>query len=49
MYRFYSDVCVFFFVSVYIITSRNNAPISNYGGGFRWKSEYPCYIIEFKT
>ncbi|KAF0682214.1 Uncharacterized protein FWK35_00033034, partial [Aphis craccivora] len=25
----------FFFVSVYSITSRNNAPISNYGGGFR--------------
>ncbi|KAF0745182.1 Uncharacterized protein FWK35_00034193 [Aphis craccivora] len=30
-----------------IITSRNNAPISNYGGGFRCKSEYPWYIIEF--
>ncbi|KAF0751111.1 hypothetical protein FWK35_00023098, partial [Aphis craccivora] len=23
-------MCVFFFVSVYSITSRNNAPISNY-------------------
>ncbi|KAF0765267.1 Uncharacterized protein FWK35_00015814 [Aphis craccivora] len=34
-------MCVFFFcVSVYSITSRNNAPISNYGGGFRCKSEY---------
>ncbi|KAF0756244.1 Uncharacterized protein FWK35_00021388, partial [Aphis craccivora] len=29
-----------------IITSRNNAPISNYGGGFRCKSEYPWCIIE---
>ncbi|KAF0693917.1 hypothetical protein FWK35_00035771 [Aphis craccivora] len=28
-------VCVFFFVSMYSITSRNNAPISNFGGGFR--------------
>ncbi|KAF0769544.1 Uncharacterized protein FWK35_00005104, partial [Aphis craccivora] len=27
--------------SVYSITSRNNASISNFGGGFRWKSEYP--------
>ncbi|KAF0768750.1 Uncharacterized protein FWK35_00003141 [Aphis craccivora] len=35
--------CVFFFlcVSVYSITSRNNAPISNFGGGFRCKTEYP--------
>ncbi|KAF0726642.1 Uncharacterized protein FWK35_00030545 [Aphis craccivora] len=31
-----------------IITSRNNAPISNYGGGFRCKSEYPWCIIEVK-
>ncbi|KAF0758509.1 Uncharacterized protein FWK35_00020795 [Aphis craccivora] len=30
------------------ITSRNNAPISNYGGGFRCKSEYPWCIIEIK-
>ncbi|KAF0755288.1 Uncharacterized protein FWK35_00019701 [Aphis craccivora] len=30
--------CFFFvFVSVYSITSRNTAPISNYGGGFRCK------------
>ncbi|KAE9530628.1 hypothetical protein AGLY_011090 [Aphis glycines] len=28
------------------ITSRNNAPISNYGGGFRCKSEYPWCIME---
>ncbi|KAF0760009.1 non-lysosomal glucosylceramidase, partial [Aphis craccivora] len=28
------------------ITSRNNAPISNYGGGFRCKSEYPWCIVE---
>ncbi|KAF0751452.1 Uncharacterized protein FWK35_00007755 [Aphis craccivora] len=32
-----------------IITSRNNAPISNFGGGFRCKSEYPCCIIEVKN
>ncbi|KAF0767012.1 Uncharacterized protein FWK35_00020867, partial [Aphis craccivora] len=36
----FTMMCVFFFfpfvfVSVYSITSRNNAPISNYGGGFR--------------
>ncbi|KAF0758252.1 Uncharacterized protein FWK35_00009090, partial [Aphis craccivora] len=31
-----------------IITSRNNAPISNYGGGFRSKSEYIWCIIEVK-
>ncbi|KAF0705569.1 Uncharacterized protein FWK35_00032743 [Aphis craccivora] len=30
-----------------IISSRNNAPISNYGGGLRCKSEYPWCIIEF--
>ncbi|KAF0757916.1 Retrotransposable element Tf2 protein type 1 [Aphis craccivora] len=39
----------FVFVSVYSITSRNNAPISNYGGGFRCKSECPWYIIEVKN
>ncbi|KAE9534016.1 hypothetical protein AGLY_008752 [Aphis glycines] len=32
-----------------IIISRNNAPISNYGGGFRCKSEYPWCIIEVKS
>ncbi|KAF0768963.1 Uncharacterized protein FWK35_00001031, partial [Aphis craccivora] len=32
-----------------IITSRNNAPISNFVGGFRWKSEYPWCIIEVKS
>ncbi|KAF0737872.1 Uncharacterized protein FWK35_00032988 [Aphis craccivora] len=41
--------CFFVFVSVYSITSRNNAPISNYGGGFRCKSEYPWCIIEVKS
>ncbi|KAE9540046.1 hypothetical protein AGLY_005298 [Aphis glycines] len=30
------------------ITSRNNASILNFGGGFRWQSEYPWYIIEVK-
>ncbi|KAF0751959.1 Uncharacterized protein FWK35_00019096 [Aphis craccivora] len=28
--------CFFVFVSVYSITSRNNASISNFGDGFRW-------------
>ncbi|KAF0760022.1 hypothetical protein FWK35_00004725 [Aphis craccivora] len=34
-------MCVFFFVSVYSIsiTSRNNASISNFWGGFQWKIE----------
>ncbi|KAF0746926.1 hypothetical protein FWK35_00037499 [Aphis craccivora] len=27
-----------FFLSVYSITSRNNALISNFGGGVRWKN-----------
>ncbi|KAF0748993.1 Uncharacterized protein FWK35_00020741 [Aphis craccivora] len=31
------------------ITSRNNAPILNFGGGFRCKSEYPWCIIEVKS
>ncbi|KAF0765986.1 Uncharacterized protein FWK35_00005991 [Aphis craccivora] len=30
------------------ITSRNNASISNFGDGFRWKSQYPWCIIEVK-
>ncbi|KAE9532167.1 hypothetical protein AGLY_010369 [Aphis glycines] len=38
-----SDECIDFTM---IITSRNNASISNFGGGFRWKSEYPWCIIE---
>ncbi|KAF0701731.1 Uncharacterized protein FWK35_00033626 [Aphis craccivora] len=42
-------MCVFFFVPVYNITSRNNAPISNLRGGFRYKSEYPWYIIQVKS
>ncbi|KAF0686484.1 Uncharacterized protein FWK35_00030458, partial [Aphis craccivora] len=46
----FTMMCVFFFffVSVYSITSRNNAPISKYGGGFRCKSEYSWCIIEVK-
>ncbi|KAF0751086.1 Uncharacterized protein FWK35_00018973 [Aphis craccivora] len=40
-----SEECIDFTM---IISSRNNAPISNYGGGFRCKSEYPWYIIEVK-
>ncbi|KAF0767594.1 Uncharacterized protein FWK35_00008535 [Aphis craccivora] len=38
-----SEECIDFTM---IITSRNNVPISNYGGGFRCKSEYPWCIIE---
>ncbi|KAF0715935.1 Uncharacterized protein FWK35_00021827 [Aphis craccivora] len=30
------------------ITSRNNASISNFGGSFEWKNEYPWYITEVK-
>ncbi|KAE9543611.1 hypothetical protein AGLY_002411 [Aphis glycines] len=40
-----SDECIDFRM---IITSRNNVSISNFGGGFRWKSKYPWCIIEFK-
>ncbi|KAE9541270.1 hypothetical protein AGLY_004515 [Aphis glycines] len=40
-----SEECIDFTM---IITSRNNALISNFGGGFRWKSEYPWCIIEFE-
>ncbi|KAF0758613.1 Uncharacterized protein FWK35_00023496 [Aphis craccivora] len=41
-----SDECIDFTM---IITSRNNAPFSNFEDGFRCKSEYPWYIIEVKT
>ncbi|KAE9521275.1 hypothetical protein AGLY_018338 [Aphis glycines] len=41
-----SDECIDFTMS---ITSRNNASISNFGRGFRWKSEYPWCIIEVKS
>ncbi|KAF0734504.1 Uncharacterized protein FWK35_00021747 [Aphis craccivora] len=42
-----SDECIDF--TMIIITSRNNVPISNFGGGFRCKSEYPWCIIEIKS
>ncbi|KAE9541284.1 hypothetical protein AGLY_004529 [Aphis glycines] len=42
----WSDECIDFTM---IITSQNNASISNFGGGFRWKGEYPWCIIEFST
>ncbi|KAF0761028.1 Uncharacterized protein FWK35_00038921 [Aphis craccivora] len=44
------NVLIFFFVfmSVYSITSRNTVPITNYGGGFRCKSEYNWCIIQVK-
>ncbi|KAF0766201.1 Uncharacterized protein FWK35_00017429 [Aphis craccivora] len=41
-----SEECIDFTM---IITSRNNAPISNLGGGFRCKSEYPWCIMEVKS
>ncbi|KAF0751220.1 Uncharacterized protein FWK35_00019555 [Aphis craccivora] len=41
-----SEECIDFTM---IITSRNNAPISNFGGGFRSKSEYPWCIIKVKS
>ncbi|KAE9530689.1 hypothetical protein AGLY_011151 [Aphis glycines] len=50
-YFFYQNNCVcvcVFFVSVYTITCRNNASISNFRGSFRWESEYPRCIIEIK-
>ncbi|KAF0748613.1 Uncharacterized protein FWK35_00020327 [Aphis craccivora] len=37
-----SDKCIEFTMN---ITSRNNAPISNFGGGFQCKIEYPWCII----
>ncbi|KAE9529779.1 hypothetical protein AGLY_011875 [Aphis glycines] len=40
-----SDECIDFTM---IITSRNNASIPNFGGGFRWKNEYSWCIIEVK-
>ncbi|KAF0741444.1 Uncharacterized protein FWK35_00020875 [Aphis craccivora] len=51
-----SDECIdftmmgvlFFFVSVYSITSRNNDPISNFEGGFRCKNEYPWCITVYR-
>ncbi|KAF0757227.1 Uncharacterized protein FWK35_00017175 [Aphis craccivora] len=45
MYSFYNVVC-FFFVSVYTRTCRNNASISNFGGGFRCQSESSWCIEE---
>ncbi|KAF0712660.1 Uncharacterized protein FWK35_00032811 [Aphis craccivora] len=45
----FTMMCVLFsFLCVYSITSRKNATISNFGDGFRWKSEYPWCIIEVK-
>ncbi|KAF0707522.1 glutamate receptor 1-like [Aphis craccivora] len=41
-----SEECIDFTM---IMTSRKHAPISNYGGGFRCKSEYPWCIIEVKS
>ncbi|KAF0773072.1 Uncharacterized protein FWK35_00003229 [Aphis craccivora] len=46
----FTMMCVSFFVCVpvYKITSRNNAPISNFRGDFRCKSEYPWCNKEVK-
>ncbi|KAF0718680.1 Uncharacterized protein FWK35_00028554, partial [Aphis craccivora] len=48
-----SNECIDFtmmhvFLSVYSITSQNNASISNFGDGFRWQNEYPWFIKEVK-
>ncbi|KAF0755191.1 Uncharacterized protein FWK35_00020905 [Aphis craccivora] len=47
-----SDKCIYndvrFLVSVYSITCRNNASISNFRRGFRCQSEYPWCIIQVK-
>ncbi|KAF0752830.1 Uncharacterized protein FWK35_00013933 [Aphis craccivora] len=46
----FTMVCFFFFcVSMYSISRRNNASISNFGGGFRRKREYLWCIIKVKT
>ncbi|KAF0762990.1 Uncharacterized protein FWK35_00017443, partial [Aphis craccivora] len=42
-------VCCFFLVSVYSITRRNYASISNFWGGFRLQSECSLCIIESKV
>ncbi|KAF0751664.1 Uncharacterized protein FWK35_00023642 [Aphis craccivora] len=44
----FTMMCFFFFCVCVQLTSRNNAPISNFGGDFRCKSEYPWCIIEVK-
>ncbi|KAF0702081.1 Uncharacterized protein FWK35_00032009 [Aphis craccivora] len=36
------------FTMMCVITSRNNAPISKFKGGFRCNSKYPWCIIEVK-
>ncbi|KAF0767057.1 Uncharacterized protein FWK35_00024328 [Aphis craccivora] len=41
-----SDECIDFTM---LITSRNNAPIPKFGGGFRCKSEYLWCIIGVKS
>ncbi|KAF0764499.1 Uncharacterized protein FWK35_00008969 [Aphis craccivora] len=41
-----SNECIDFTI---IKTSRNNIPISKFGGDFRCKSEYPCCIIKVKS
>ncbi|KAF0721303.1 Uncharacterized protein FWK35_00034536 [Aphis craccivora] len=42
-----SDECIDFTMMCVIFLS--NAPISNFGGGFRCKSEYPWCILEIKS
>lgn len=46
MYWFYK--VVFLCVCKYSIISRNNASISNFGGGFRWQNKYPWCILKVK-
>ncbi|KAF0773389.1 Uncharacterized protein FWK35_00003703 [Aphis craccivora] len=49
----FTMMCVFlfffFFVSVFSITSGNNAPISNFGGGFRCKMHYKSQKLTFSN
>ncbi|KAF0761725.1 Uncharacterized protein FWK35_00008245 [Aphis craccivora] len=47
-HRVRSDECIDF-TMMCVITSRNNAPISSFRGGFRCKSEYSLCIIEVKS
>ncbi|KAF0761912.1 Uncharacterized protein FWK35_00009520 [Aphis craccivora] len=46
-----SDECIDILMmwGFFFITSRNNTPISNFGGGFRYKSEYPWCIMRSKV
>ncbi|KAF0756364.1 Uncharacterized protein FWK35_00009443 [Aphis craccivora] len=42
-----TKLCVFFFLSMYTRTYRNNAQISNFGGGFRFLVHWACHFLNF--